>query len=56
MNISAQLLPRTSAEPSTLEIKFSMCHPQTPMLVCFFLLVGWFWIGLDWICLVWFGL
>jgi large subunit ribosomal protein L53 len=41
MNISAQLLPRTSAEPSTLEIKFSMCHPPNTY-ACLFLLVGWF--------------
>jgi hypothetical protein len=56
MNISAQLLPRTSAEPSTLEIKFSMCHPPNTY-ACLFLFVGWLvldWIGLDLFGLVWF--
>lgn len=42
MSISAQLLPRTSAEPSTLEIKFSMCRPLPPthhLFCCYFWLV-----------------
>jgi hypothetical protein len=54
MNISAQLLPRMSAEPSTLEIKFSMCQPppSLPTYTCLFLLAGLFWLGLAWFGLV----